>query len=218
MKPDRIAGAVAYLADKAFEPSVLQASLGLSDKSYAGVLVTLLNADNKLVKNRAAKLLTHLSEAAPGSIYPHRAKLLEALGSGQTILQWNSLITLGHLSTVAEDAWLKDILPVLLSFLRDESMITAGHAVACLGCIAATKESCRDRIVKELIDANSIPRDPEGAAILAGKILTALDPLAGRLGSSGQAALCAFGDRYLKSHRGSTRRAAAKLLRHFAGK
>jgi hypothetical protein len=127
------------------------------------------------------------------------------------------MASLGHLAGVAEDSWIKGILPLLFRFLRDDSMITAGHAITSLGRIAAARGGDRDTIVASLIEADAVPRDPECAAILAGKILTAIIPLCAELGPSGKAALRAFGEKHSRSHRGSTRREADKLLRRLAG-
>ena len=205
------------LADKTYDPAGLQASLGMNDAGYAEILTSLLEADNKLVKNRAAKLLARFSEAAPVAVYPHRKSLERALASGQSILQWNAMASLGHLARVAEDSWIKGILPLLFRFLRDDSMITAGHAITSLGRIAAVREGERETIVASLIEADAVPRDPECTAILAGKILTALMLLCAELGPSGKAALRVFGEKHSRSHRGSNRREADKLLRRLAG-
>ena len=212
--------ACAFLADKDRDPADLQEELSVSPQVYATTLVAVLASDNKRAKNRAVKLLAVLAGEYPKAVYPHAPLLIEYLTGTETILLWNALIALGHLAAVDRKMHLEAVLPALIRLLGDDSMITAGHAITCLGRIAAAKPSLRTSLVKTLLAPSTVSRDPECAGILAGKTLVVFATLSPPADKNELILMRQFAREHLQSPRTATRTLAttwSKRLEHMPG-
>ena len=204
-----------FLAAKTNDPAALREHLGGTDRAFAKVLVALLESPEKRAKNRAAKLLALTSEKKPGAVYPDIDRLFEYLAGDETILKWNALISLGHLAGVDKSNCIEERLPVLFQLLHDESMITAGHAIVCLGRIAAAHQALTGTIVVRLLSIESMPHSAECRRILAGKVLGALDPAYAHADDATRKRLRSFAKRHLKNARPATQKLATRCWRRW---
>jgi|GEM_PF-2857510 len=218
MPRNRVAQAREFLANKDKDPSRLWEALAVSVRVYAETLFALLQCDDKRAKNRAAKLIANLSEHDPRSVNPHWNELIECATGKENILRWNALIAIGFVTRLDSSERVRSLLPKLYKLIQDESMVTAGHAVTCLGKIALAHEEYRRTILRRLMTIDESSRDPECNQILAGKVLAALEPFIPDTASAKQASILDYAKEYEQSHRSSTRKLATKLVKKFQQK
>lgn len=76
-----------FLADKDLQPEGLIVSSGMTEYELIEVLFGLTRDANKRVKNRAAKLISHLSQMNPGAVGVHNEHVLSMITAGDNILR-----------------------------------------------------------------------------------------------------------------------------------
>ncbi len=216
MKPKQLDEARRYLAEAENDPGQLQEVTGACDSNYAEVLVALLEGDHKRTKNRAAKLIAILSRASPHAVEPHWDRLLEHVTGSDTILRWNALIAMGNLAHLATGRQIERLLPQVSRLLRDDSMVTAGHAITCLSQAALARGEHREQILTQLLAIDHSARAPGCAQILDGKVLKILEPFIHSAGRAERAHLAEFATGQEASPRSGTRKLATRLQKRLA--
>ncbi len=200
--------------NKAAEPIAQQI---IEDKKLLPQLYDDVNGSNKRVKNAAAKTLQILSKQNPKLLYPRFAFFVQLIHGDDTILKWIALDVVGNFAAVdVKNQINKKNLQTLYDLLSDESMVTAGHAVAALGAIAVHKSRYRQEITDHLLRIEKIKRNPECRNILIGHTILALTEYFGQLPA--KKPVLAMAQRALKNSRPATRNKAEKFLQKFSDK
>lgn len=211
--PDLRARAADFLSAPDIEPTELYKSLGAPIDAYVATVVDLLGDHMKRVKNRAAKLVVAACEAEPRVVYPYWGALVGYLDGDENILRWNAMIGLGFLAGECSETEASELVARVRPCLEDESMITAGHTITCLGRVALAKSAMRSIVVDDLLGVERMARNAECREILCGKALMALDPLVDEFDDSKCVRVSEFAARQLKSGRGSTQKIARRLMK-----
>ena len=174
-----------------------------------------VTGSNKRVKNAAAKTMQILSTRKPNLLYPKFDFFLQLINGDDTILKWIALDVIGNVSAVdTKNRINKKILHTLYDLLSDESMITAGHAIAALGNIAVHKPRHRKEITANLLRVEKIKRNPECRNILIGHTILALTEYIDQFPD--KKPVLAFAQRALKNSRPATKKKAEKFLKQFS--
>lgn len=179
-------------------------------------VVRAAGSEVKKVKNGAGKTLQLLSRERPDRLVPHLAWLVQCLDGGDSILRWIALDVLGNV--VAVDGARRRIdarvLRTIQTLAMDPTLVTAAHAVSCLGRVAAAKPSCRAEITAALLDTGRAARNVECRDILAGKVLDALSLYAEAVRPGRQLdSIAEFARRHARSRRAATRKRTAALMK-----
>lgn len=167
-----------------------------------------LSSANPKVKYGTAKKILAIARENPAALAGERDFFLKMLDSENKIMKWTAIDMLGALSTT--DAPDEALLARFIGFLNSGALITANHAIAALGKIAATHTGLRNRILAELLKVEHYDyATPECRNIAIGKVLEELDV---NWIERNKAAIT-FVKRQAKNSRNATRKKAEKLLK-----
>jgi hypothetical protein len=175
-------------------------------EQYVGAIVSGLGSGSRRVENGCAELASLLSAEAPQLLYPHVDLFIGNLGSGEKVLRWEAVCTLGNLAAIDRAGKLPPQLPILISFLRDESIVLAGHAVRALAKVAVAHPREAGRVFEALVGAADAFRGNR-----VGFVIEALEPFVA-LGGFDDRARC-FVAPYARSEINVVARKAGKVLR-----
>ena len=106
---------------------------------------------NPKIKYSCAKQAVEISKNTPEELYPDLDFLLQFLDGENKILKWTAIIVIGNLSRVDKQKKVDALIPKLITFLPDKSMITAANTIQSLSVIAMNKPEHLDVILKELL-------------------------------------------------------------------
>ena len=204
-----------YLADKDRQPEGLVDNAGMTGPELAEVLIHLTGNSNKRVKNRAAKLLSHLSQVNAAAVENHREPIIAMFRERDNILRWNALTVLGNISGYLSIDECRGLLRVLDELLDGDSMVTAGHVIFALEKMALNHPGLQSEIIARMLAVESWPFKPECIGILTGKVLSALESLAPSLSmeSDGFPAVREFAKRHLNSGKSSISHSARRIMK-----
>lgn len=190
------------------------AQMAIEDSSALKEVIGGTASINKRIKNAAGKTLQIISVIAPKKLYSKFHFILDLMDGQDTILKWIGIDIVGNVSPVdGENRINKRVLKKLFSFLRDESMITAGHSIDTLGKIARHKPRYRKEISAELLKVDNIKRSEECRNIHIGQAILAFSEYVELV--KDKKAILAFAKRALRNSRKATRRKAEKFLARF---
>lgn len=162
----------------------------------------------------AAKTLLLLSEQIPELIYPHFEFYYKMISSPNQILKWTGMDITSNLVAVDYKKHLdQDILTKFYSLLKDESLITAGHAIQGLQKIALSHPEFNEEIVSELIKANEVIRKSECMNIVTGQLIDAFSKLFAQ--STDKKSILELVTHGVKSSRNGTKIKAEKFLKKY---
>ncbi len=178
-----------------------------------------LQSEKPQIKYRCAKQAIALSEKNPKALYPRLDTFIRLLEGENNVLKWTALIVIGNLSAADTKGRITRLLPQLIKFTKDPSLITASNAVQALGKIAQHDHKIRSKIFKALLGVEKViyynkgQPSPECRNIVIGH---SLDVLAGfdKKTLKASALIMAFIRRQIKNSRPSVRKRAEKLLKH----
>ncbi len=177
-----------------------------------GIRLERLSSSDPKIKFGTAKKLIELAKTHPESLYPAFDSIVPILDDQNNIIKWSAIDAIGYLACVDENHLVDSLLPKLCSYLRCGRMITANHAIAALGRIAAARPELQAEITAELLKVDRYRYDTkECNNIAVGKTLEAIASYSDEVKSS--ARIRSFARRQLKNTRNATKRKAEKLLR-----
>ncbi|MFA5134438.1 MAG: hypothetical protein WC505_01465 [Patescibacteria group bacterium] len=175
-----------------------------------------LQSDNPHVKYCCAKQAIALSAENPAALHRKLGVFVPFLDGGNNVLRWTALIVIGNLASVDSTGAIIKLVPRLIAFIKDASLITAGNAVKALGKIARHKPRLRKKILRALVGVEKVTYynkgkpSPECGNIMVGNVLDVLGGFAGEL--RGSAAVTAFARRHTHNKRPAVKQRAAELL------
>lgn len=128
------------------------------------------------IRYTSSKIIILYSAQNPDLLYPYFDRIVVYLSDFSSILQWNTMSVLANLAKIdSQNKINRSVINRLFDLLSDESMITSGNAVLCLGYIAAEKPQFTDLIVEKILEVSDYPRKTaECSRIINGHIITAL--------------------------------------------
>lgn len=137
------------------------------------------------------------------------SKLLDGSSS---VLLWNSIIILAHLTRVDEQKQFDDISEKYYAHLWDGKLVTAANIIGSSSVIARARPDLAGRIVTELLKVDQIPLPTaECREVARGHTLLALSDCVNLAGSE-RKRIIEFAHRCLESTRATTRNKAKNLL------
>ena len=195
-----------FLEFKDNDPAVLRSHYS-DDDEYLRIIFGLLEVKPKRAKNRAAKLIAQICAEMPRDLQVYFEHVVWMAKSDESVLRWNGLIALGELAgtEVGKDRCPKLVPFLLAKYLRDDSMVTAGHAITCLGRVGAASPATSAKVTDLLLGVRSGPHGSDCTRILEGKAVAALAEMQAAGNLAGSAEVRAF----LEDQRFSTTKAAA---------
>jgi hypothetical protein len=188
------------------------AGLAVKNKSILKQVLVGALSENKRVKNASAKCLREVSRIKPEKLYPSFDFFIKFIDGDDTILKWNAFEVLSNLTEVdKQNQFNRRVLNKYITFLSDESMVTAANTVTALGKVALNKPRLRKKITEELIKVDTRPHSTECLNILAGKVLDAFGNYIVEMKHKKE--IIQFSEKNLKNRRNATRIKARKLLK-----
>lgn len=177
-----------------------------------------LKSDNPHIKYHCAKKAIALSEKNPKALYPKLNTFIELLDGKNNVLRWTALIVIGNLAAADPKGAINRLVPRLIKFTRDPSLITASNALNALSKIASHKPRLRSRIFQALLGVEKVTYynkgkpSPECRNVVIGHLL---DVFAGFNGEMLKASkqIVAFVRRQTKNTRPPVRKRAQALWR-----
>jgi hypothetical protein len=122
-----------------------------SPKAYLDTIIKGLNSTTKKVQSGSSEIASLLSEEYPVLLYPHIQLFIDNLDSKAPVLRWEAVCTLGNLSSIDENKVLPSVIPLLIPFLSDKSIVLQGHTVRALAKIAKQYPEKASEILSSLI-------------------------------------------------------------------
>lgn len=175
-----------------------------------------LFADKPEVKYHAAKKAIQVSLESPGSLYPDFETFEKFLTGENNVLRWTAIKVIGNLSSVDTGNKVDKVIPTLISFVTDKSLIAAANAVIALSLIAKNKPKYKDPILKAMFSVekttyyNKGEPSPECRNVVLGHVLNNLPNLGEDMFKRED--VRGFLSRQTKNTRPKVRAAAKKLL------
>ena len=167
------------------------------------------------IRFASAKILRMISEKNPEILYPNMDFFVNLLDSENNILKWNAMDIITNLTVIDTDNKFNRLFKKFYGYLRDGSLITAGHVVDNSGKIALAKPEFQDEITKELLNVEEIPLPTEECRnILIGKTIKAFDAYHGEVKDKGyKDKMISFVKRQLDNPRNATKSKAERFLK-----
>ncbi len=175
-----------------------------------------LQSDNPHVKYHCAKQAIAQSEKNPRKLYPKLKTFINLLDSENNVLKWTSLIVIGNLAAVDAKGTITKLVPRLIAYTKDPSLITAGNASKALGKIARQKPRLRNKIFHALLGVEKITYynkgkpSPECRTIIIGHVINVLADFKETI--KGNKAIIAWLKRQIKNTRPTVKKRAKGLL------
>jgi hypothetical protein len=169
-----------------------------------------VTSENKRIKNATAKILRTVSERYPDKLYSKFDFFVKHMKGEDTILKWLAMDTIANMAKIDKKELVDALLDKYYKFLSDESMITAGHAVDCLGLIAKVKPKHQAEITKQLFRVKTIKRNDECRNILLGKVILAYSGYFEHIAKKSD--VISFVQKELKNTRSGTAKKAEEFL------
>jgi HEAT repeat protein len=205
-----------YLQEKGNKGAEDVSDLVMEDPKQLPALVDLMSSRSKRVKNAAAKATRIISERMPELLLPYFDKFVELTRGEDTILKWISIDLIGNLARVDSKGRINEILlKDLYTFLADESMVTASHAIDSLAEIAVNKAEFRDEITRQLLKVETIERNAECRDILLGRTMMSYSAYFDKLSLEEREAVISLAQRQLNNKRNATRKKAESFLKKY---
>ena len=138
-------------------------------------------SDNPKIKYPATKKAILLSQENPAGLYSDFDFFEEMLQNDNKILKWTAIQVLGNLSKVDKKGKIDRIVPILISFLNDKTMITAANSIRALAEIAANKPKYQEKILEELLKVEKAKYyikgklSPECRNVAIGQVVNSLE-------------------------------------------
>lgn len=108
-------------------------------------------SDKPYIKYPCTKKAIALSKENPETLYPDFDFFLQFLNGENKILKWTALTVIGNLAAVDTQKKTDKLIPILISFLSDKTMVTAANAAKALSEIAYYKPEYREEILSALL-------------------------------------------------------------------
>jgi len=176
-----------------------------------------LQSDNPEIKYHCAKQAIALSAKNPAALYPKLDTFVKLLNGDNNVLKWVAIIIIGNLASVDKQNKINKLLPRLIGFLQEKSMITTNNTIRALGQIAASKPKYQAKIFPALLSVqkakyyNKGVLSPECRNIALGKVIDVFAEFKDAL--AGWPEIVDFIKRQTKNTRPSVKKRAEKLLR-----
>jgi hypothetical protein len=106
----------------------------------------LLQSEKPEIKYHCAKRAIALSAKNPKALYPDLDTFVKLLDGDNNVLKWVSIIVIGNLASVDKQNKINKLVPKLIGFLREKSLITASNSIGALGKIAKYKPQYMEKI------------------------------------------------------------------------
>jgi hypothetical protein len=135
------------------------------------------------IKYNCAKQAIEISRISPGELYPDFNFFSELLKSENNILKWTAIKVIGNLSKVDDEKKIDRILPFIITFLSNKSMITAANTIGALSEIAINRSEFLDEIITSLLQVektsyyNKGEISPECRNVAIGHVIKAFQNL-----------------------------------------
>ena len=189
----------------------------LSEKARrdATVIPALLDtlSSRSTARFQAAKELSFIAETDPEMLYPHFSVFTNLLDGSSSVLLWNSIVILAHLTRVDEQKQFDDFFERYYSHLWDGKLVTAANITGSSSIIARARPDLAERIVTELLKVDQIPLPTaECREVARGHTLVAFADWVNLVGSE-RKRIMEFAHRCLESTRVATRSKAENLLK-----
>lgn len=180
-------------------------------------LLDLMGSRNKRIKNAAAKAVRIISGENPKLLVSYHRRFCELIHSGDSIVKWISIDVIGNLTYIDDRGRVNaGVLRHLFGLLRDESIVTAAHAIETLGKIAENKNRYRKVITEELHRIQRMRRNPECRDILLGKAIDSFNRYWEQSTRPVQEKISELVIRQLKNQRPGTRKRATNFAKKHA--
>ncbi|MFC1803954.1 HEAT repeat domain-containing protein [Thermoproteota archaeon] len=124
-----------------------------SPKIYVETITKGLTSTNKKVQNGSAEIASLLSEEHPYLLYPHIQLFIDNLDSKTPILRWEAVCSLGNLAKVDDNKVLPSVIPLMIPFLSNKSIVLQGHTIRALAKIAKQYPDNASHILTNLIES-----------------------------------------------------------------
>jgi hypothetical protein len=139
-----------------------------SPASYVEIIIRGLDSDKKKVRSGSAELASLHSEEHPDVLYPHIQLFIDNLASREPVLRWEAVCTLGNLARVDRCQNLPLVIPIIIPFLSDKSIVLQGHTIRALAKIAKQCPDHASLILDSLMEsAEFLPGNRVGFLIEA---------------------------------------------------
>jgi len=127
------------------------ANLAMKSSSNILLLFDFLSGNKGTVKFRSEKILRHLCNITPKTMYLHFDKFVNLLKSENSILKWGAIFSIANLTFVDTGKRFEKIMDLYFSGISEKSMITASNIIKASAKIALAKPLLTDIIVNEIL-------------------------------------------------------------------
>ncbi|MFA6099060.1 MAG: hypothetical protein WCV50_06020 [Patescibacteria group bacterium] len=176
-----------------------------------------LKSEKPEIKYHCAKKAIALSEKNPQALYLQIDTFIKLLDGENNVLKWVAIIVIGNLAAADKKNKINRLVPKLIGFLREKSMITANNTIRALGKIAANKPKLQEKIFKALLGVekavyyNKGKISPECRNIALGKVIDVFSEF--REETKNRRGILAFVRRQTKNTRPTVRKRALQFIR-----
>lgn len=138
-------------------------------------------SDKASVKYTCAKQAVILSKEYPEKVYTNFDFFLQFLHGENKILKWNAMQIIGNLSRVDSQNKVDKVIPDIIAYIFDKSMVTAANAVLSLSEIAKNKPAFKDEILQALLKVKKAKYyskgkiSPECTNVVIGHVIKSLE-------------------------------------------
>ncbi len=185
----------------------------MGDKKLLATVFSGTSSPKANVKYGSTKILRSISEQRPEMLYSQMDFFIDLLDNDNQILKWNAMDIIGNMVMVDSENKFDKIFDEYYGLINDDVMITAGHVIDNSAKIAAAKPQLQDKITKNLLKVEKIPRDQECKNILMGKTILAFNSCFEQINEKDRAKVISFVKRQLNNSRNATKNKAEKFLK-----